>query len=144
MDDSDPDGGDGDDGDDHVPDETDEEDDVLNDEEMLVDDDLDERPAQLIVDLKLKNKDKLAGATLTPSPESKDEAARGDASAGKSPTKATASTPASLSLKDRTPEPDTSVAAQIKPDLEATPLAFRGSPEKTQAAAGTVQAGSKN
>ncbi|KAH6664348.1 hypothetical protein F5X68DRAFT_161043 [Plectosphaerella plurivora] len=145
ADESDPDGGgDGDDGDEHVPDESDEEDDVLNDDEMLVDDDLDERPAQLIVGLKVKNKEKLAGATLTPSPESKDEATRGDADAGKSPTKATASTPASLGDKSGTPEPEKNVVAQSKPDLDATPLAFRGSPEKTQAISGAVTAVSKD
>lgn len=142
MDDSESDQDDADDGGEHVPEETDEEEDVLDEEEMRVVDDLDDRaPAQLIVGLKVKNKDKLAGATLTPSPESKDVPVRSDEDA--SPPKPTATTPAAAPLEGRTPEPEMTVAAINRPDSKVTPLAFRGSPEKTLAALGDVPTGSK-
>jgi len=132
-------GDDEEDGDDHVPEESEDEEDEFNEDEMMVDDDLEDQPrGQLIVELKVNsNKAKLPLANLTPSPENKCDTAQ-ERDITSTPSKEMATAPAAASIKDRTPEPETSVAAKNQvpampaSGLQATPLAFRGSPEKTQ------------
>lgn len=115
--------------------ESDEDDEDLNEDEMMIDDeDLDDRPRnQLIVELKVKNKDRTSAAGLTPSPEDKGTRVETEATDPKSPSKT--SEEKTNGPRNHTPEPDTKTAADLPPPgPQATSLAFRGSPEKTQTA----------
>ncbi|KXJ97422.1 hypothetical protein Micbo1qcDRAFT_156299 [Microdochium bolleyi] len=152
---SEPDLGD-DEGDDHVPDASEEEDDEeFNEDEEMADDDLEESPKSLVVKLRVpeKNgKDAAPDRSERASSVSKDDA-KGQVNGKEEEQTATTTldahkTDPSHHDSRTTPDPSDDLEAKKPLDMEAqqppltpasnsnvpTSLAFRGSPEKTQAA----------
>ncbi|KAJ1337727.1 WHIM1 motif-containing protein [Microdochium nivale] len=147
-----------DEGDDHVPDESEEEEEEdFNEDEEMADDDLEGSPKSLVVKLKVPDKNSKVAGLESPQRDGSVSKEQTDGQVNGKAVEETESTTDIARKKNRTtPDPSGEFDTRKPLDVEAqqppltpasnsalpTSLAFRGSPEKTQAATPHIEGSS--